>query len=101
MAYRKDSEFEKKFREQIEADDNAEFARIRCPHCRWQPTPASLWFCADCEYPENFFAGCGTMWNTFETGGRCPTCAHQWRWTSCLACGSFSPHENWYQPENR
>ena len=35
-------------------------------------------------------------WNTFETRGKCPDCAHQWRWTSCLRCEGWSRHEDWY-----
>ena len=40
---------------------------------------------------------CGTAWNTFATRGRCPGCAHQWRWTSCLRCDQWSPHGDWYE----
>lgn len=101
MADRKDSEFEKKFREQIESDETTdEFEKIRCPLCKWQPNASSRWYCSDCDYPEFFYGACYTAWNTFETRGRCPGCDHQWRWTSCLACGVFSPHEDWYLKEN-
>jgi hypothetical protein len=96
-AYRKTAESEEKLKslERIEAED--EFARIRCPWCEWRPQSTSRWFCADCDAPEYFYAGCGTMWNTFETRGRCPGCAHQWRWTSCLRCQRWSPHDEWYE----
>ncbi len=77
-------------------DEESEFRRIRCPLCRWQPNPWSNWVCDDCDYPENFFEGCGMEWNTFETGGLCPGCGHQWRWTSCLNCEGWSLHEDWY-----
>ena len=85
--------------EQVIGSDDAAagFAAIRCPLCRWQPRASDLWFCDDCDYPEFFYGGCGTEWNTFATGGRCPGCAHQWRWTSCLSCEGWSPHENWYE----
>ena len=73
------------------------FAAIRCPLCRWQPRASDLWCCDDCDYPEFFYGGCGTEWNTFATGGRCPRCVHQWRWTSCLSCEGWSPHESWYE----
>lgn len=100
MAFRKDSEFEKKFRERIEAVENSgEFEKIRCPLCRWQPTAGSRWYCSDSDAPEYFYGGCDTCWNTFETRGKCPGCAHQWRYTSCLACWQFSPHEDWYVKE--
>jgi hypothetical protein len=75
------------------------FSRIRCPLCQWQPNALSRWFCADCDYPEYFFAGCGTNWNTFTTQGRCPGCGHQWRWTSCLRCARWSLHQDWYEKD--
>jgi hypothetical protein len=63
--------------------------RIRCPRCAWQPRRHDLWICR----PE-----CGFVWNTFETGGVCPGCGHQWRETKCLACKRWSPHLAWYAP---
>ncbi|MGD9589930.1 MAG: hypothetical protein AB7Q37_16305 [Pyrinomonadaceae bacterium] len=72
---------------------------VRCPICKWQPDRESRWTCWDCDHPEYFYNGCGTDWNTFETGGQCPTCLHQWIWTSCLACWGWSKHEDWYQEE--
>jgi hypothetical protein len=76
--------------------DEDRSSRIRCPHCDWRPQPSSHWYCAACPVPEGFFLGCGTAWNTFETRGRCPGCQHQWQWTSCHACGEWSPHDDWY-----
>lgn len=72
---------------------------IRCPICTWRPSRSSHWTCWDCDHPEYFFNGCGTEWNTFETGGVCPTCAHRWAWTSCLSCWSWSKHVDWYENE--
>lgn len=69
---------------------------IRCPICKWRPQRSSVWTCWDCDYPEYFYDGCGTEWNTFETRGVCPTCLHQWAWTSCLACAGWSRHVDWY-----
>lgn len=69
--------------------------RIRCPHCLWQPGSGSRWWCGSVEAPE-FYRGCGTAWNTFDTRGVCPGCSHQWRHTSCLRCGQWSLHEDWY-----
>ena len=80
-------------------EETADFSRIRCPLCRWQPNASSRWQCLDSPYPEFFFGGCGTVWNTFETRGGCPGCQHQWRWTSCLACEDWSLHEDWYAQE--
>ena len=70
---------------------------IRCPLCDWRPSPSSRWSCDCTDTPEPVFQSCGTVWNTFRTRGRCPGCQHQWRWTTCLACGVASLHEAWYQ----
>jgi len=81
-------------------EDNADekrFRGIRCPLCQWRPLSASRWCCDASAAPEPFFQGCGTSWNTFATRGRCPSCAHQWRWTSCLRCAQWSLHEDWYE----
>ena len=84
----------------LDHDENeSKIGRIRCPHCKWQPNKASRWFCADCDAPEYFYGGCQTSWNTFETGGICPGCAHRWIWTSCLRCGEWSRHEDWYEKD--
>jgi hypothetical protein len=72
------------------------FERIRCPLCAWQPESSSRWCCDHRHSPEPPFACCGTVWNTFETEGKCPGCAHQWIWTSCHRCSEFSRHEEWY-----
>src|SRR5436190_14651598 len=59
--------------------------RIRCPLCGWSPRKEDKWFC-----------NCGHEWNTFDTGGVCPACVHQWTSTQCLSCGGWSPHSDWY-----
>jgi hypothetical protein len=87
----------KRFDVEISDDDG----RIRCPVCEWQPAPSSKWFCGACPEPEGFLNGCGTAWNTFRTHGLCPGCRHQWRWTSCHACGQWSLHEDWYAQDDR
>lgn len=69
----------------IDVEDITRGAKIRCPKCAWQPRAFDRWEC-----------DCGFLWNTFDTRGRCPACAHQWRDTACLACGEWSPHEDWY-----
>jgi DNA-directed RNA polymerase subunit RPC12/RpoP len=81
-------------------DRDEGLTRIRCPRCAWRPAAASRWSCIWTESPEPFFTACGTEWNTFSTRGRCPGCGHQWRWTSCLRCGEWSPHEDWYEAES-
>lgn len=77
--------------------DDAELSGIRCPLCKWRPRRSDWWQCQDCDHPEYFYGGCGTEWNTFETGGICPRCLHQWIWTSCYRCLMWSKHEDWYE----
>jgi hypothetical protein len=77
-------------------DHGEAFGGIRCPLCSWRPSHSSRWRCDCVHTPEPFFAGCGTVWNTFSTRGCCPGCSHQWRWTSCLRCDNSSLHEDWY-----
>jgi hypothetical protein len=79
--------------------DTARRHRIRCPSCGWQPSAHSRWYCTEVGAPEHFSPGCGTAWHTFETKGRCPGCAHQWRWTACQPCGAWARHEDWYETE--
>jgi hypothetical protein len=78
-------------------DDEVPFRGIRCPVCEWRPSPASRWLCLWIDTPEPLFPACGTAWNTFTTHGRCPGCGHQWQWTSCLRCGEWSRHVDWYE----
>src|SRR5438132_1271570 len=79
----------------LESDET--LSGIRCPRCGWRPSASSRWSCDPVEGPEPPFQGCGTVWNTFSTRGRCPGCSHWWRWTSCLRCSEWSPHEDWYE----
>jgi hypothetical protein len=100
-AYRKTPETEEILKTLEKDKEKTDFRRIRCPLCRWCPRKSSRWFCADCDAPEFFYGGCGTLWNTFETGGKCPTCQYQWRWTSCLNCRGWSLHEDWYKNDSK
>ncbi|MDQ3634556.1 MAG: hypothetical protein M3405_08620 [Acidobacteriota bacterium] len=77
-------------------EDGTDFSSIRCPHCKWQPKASNTWFCSDCDFPEYFYGGCETAWNTFSTHGKCPGCKYQWRWTSCLSCSEWALHADWY-----
>ena len=58
---------------------------IRCPVCGWTPAAEDRWMCQ-----------CGHLWNTFDTGGVCPSCLLKWAFTCCLACHLWSPHSDWY-----
>jgi len=64
--------------------------RIRCPKCNWEPRKNSMWQCS-----------CKHIWNTFDTGGRCPNCGKVWEDTQCLTrpggCGKWSKHLDWYE----
>ncbi len=60
---------------------------IYCPSCKWRPKPEDRWEC---------IPSCGTVWNTFWTGGVCPGCGYKWQVTQCHVCGVVSPHEDWY-----
>ena|GEM_PF-448725 len=64
--------------------------RIACPKCDWAPDGGAYWSCT-----------CGYVWNTFDTGGRCPRCEKQWKKTQCIphrgGCYSWSFHEDWYR----
>ncbi|HEX8247592.1 MAG TPA: hypothetical protein VF599_05365 [Pyrinomonadaceae bacterium] len=98
--FRKSPVFDKYAETAKRKDRTTDFRRIRCPLCRWQPQASSRWCCSDAAgYPHFFYNGCGTVWNTFETRGRCPGCGHQWSWTDCLRCWGCSPHEDWYAGE--
>ena len=79
--------------------DDEGLSGIRCPLCAWRPSAADRWSCEPAGTPEPLFVGCGTVWNTFATGGRCPGCRHQWQWTSCLRCGQWSLHADWYEED--
>ncbi|WP_457651509.1 hypothetical protein [Rhodocaloribacter sp.] len=59
--------------------------RIACPKCAYEPRPFDRWQC-----------DCLTVWNTFDTQGRCPGCGKVWRHTACPRCHEWSPHHEWY-----
>jgi hypothetical protein len=61
--------------------------KIACPHCEWEPEAHSRWICEKCP----------TLWNTFDTYGKCPSCGHVHRYTQCLRCQKISPHHKWYK----
>lgn len=61
---------------------------IRCPACNAHPVSGAAWFCG----PD----GCGGVFDTFATRGRCPHCDAQFAWTQCLSCGRVSAHTAYY-----
>jgi hypothetical protein len=64
--------------------------KIRCPKCSWEPDGKPYWQCT-----------CGKNWDTFSTGGRCPSCHKIWEETQCptlpKGCGKMSLHLDWYE----
>ena len=60
--------------------------KIACPQCNWEPHAHARWMC-----------NCGHVWNTFDTGGQCPACGKQWKYTCCLSCQEWSLHIDWYR----
>jgi DNA-directed RNA polymerase subunit RPC12/RpoP len=96
----KDGRLPDRFTDDLLDRDDEGLGRIRCPRCGWRPTASSRWSCIARGAPEPFFEACGTSWNTFTTRGRCPGCSHRWQWTSCLRCGEWSPHQDWYEPHD-
>ena len=62
-----------KFFESIQKGGRA--LRIACPKCELEPKAVDRWCCSP---------GCGHVWNTFDTIGRCPQCGKQWKETVCL-----------------
>jgi DNA-directed RNA polymerase subunit RPC12/RpoP len=62
---------------------------VACPGCGYVPTQFDRWVCA----PD----GCGRLWDTFETGARCPDCGAQFIWTVCPGCNRTFPHKSWYR----
>ncbi|MEZ5426537.1 MAG: hypothetical protein R2747_09750 [Pyrinomonadaceae bacterium] len=97
--FQKNLETKKIIEDEMHEDESDPYKRIRCPLCKWQPVASSRWYCVSVGFPEHFPDGCGTVWNTFDTRGKCPGCNHQWRWTTCLYCHRESLHEDWYEKD--
>ena len=64
-------------------------ARIRCPACAWEPQRGDTWSCV-----------CLFAWNTFDTGGVCPSCDRRWAETQCPKCHVWSRHLDWYADDD-
>ena len=63
--------------------------RIRCPECAWEPQRGDRWSCE-----------CLHSWNTFDTGGVCPSCDRTWTETQCPKCHVWSRHLDWYADDD-
>ena len=72
-----------------EKDLIANFSKIACPKCGYEPKKHDLWICH-----------CHHVWNTFDTAGKCPKCGKQWEDTQCTSCKKWSPHIKWYGDKN-
>jgi hypothetical protein len=90
---RKDDSTTEKDRSREPAPGDVGHVRIRCPLCGWKHDGRAHWGCELC----------GSIFDTFETGARCPeaTCGNSWHLTWCPSCGDPSPHEEWYVEEQR
>jgi Peptidase family M50 len=56
-----------------------------CPSCRTAPPVGPFWKCG----------ACGQNFDTFETRGVCPNCAHEFPVTMCLDCGEQHAMTEW------
>jgi Zn-dependent protease len=56
-----------------------------CPSCRSAPPLGAFWACGQC----------GAPFDTFDTGGRCPSCGAVFRETRCVDCGRPGPIGAW------
>jgi Zn-dependent protease len=56
-----------------------------CPACKESPPAGKFWKCS-----------CGTAFDTFESGARCPACAKTFTATKCILCGKASPLPLWH-----
>jgi hypothetical protein len=60
------------------------------PKCKWEPDGKPHWQCT-----------CGTVWDTFSTAARCPSCGKVWEYMQCIeaasGCNAISLHLDWYE----
>jgi Zn-dependent protease len=61
---------------------------LSCPSCRSAPLLGAFWVCGEC----------GTPFDTFETGARCPSCGMVFGEPRCVDCGRSSPIGEWLRP---
>ncbi len=56
-----------------------------CPWCKAGPPIGNFWRCGSC----------GAVFDTFQTGGKCPQCGISAPITQCLDCGRRHPMNEW------
>ncbi|HKF48361.1 MAG TPA: site-2 protease family protein [Terracidiphilus sp.] len=56
-----------------------------CPSCGSGPPIGPFWICQQCSNP----------FDTFQSGGVCPTCSARGAATQCIDCGRSAPIEQW------
>ncbi len=56
-----------------------------CPACSQSPSIGAYWLCGRCRQP----------FDTFESGGVCPSCSTSFAQTMCLNCGALSQMADW------
>lgn len=72
-------------RSMLEVDRIPRHTDLKCPSCGAAP-PAGDY----CKCP-----GCGTTFDIYATGGRCPQCRQTFSETPCLLCGKTHPRAAW------
>jgi len=59
-----------------------------CPSCRQAPPIGAFWACGPC----------GTPFDLFETGARCPSCGADFGEARSVDCGRSTPISDWLRP---
>jgi len=78
-----------RFNENVRSLDHPHRPGIACPACGASPIVGMASICS----PD----GCGGLFDTFDTHGRCPHCDAQFAWTACPSCQKVSAHRAWYR----
>ena len=60
-------------------------AGYACPACGIAPPKLPCWQCHQC----------GTRFDTFASGGHCPSCGTEFAVTGCPDCGAARPLADW------
>lgn len=69
--------------------------QLKCPNCAYIPDGGEDWNCQ----------ACGSEFDMFVAGGRCPSCDFVHELTPCIpwkgGCDRISPHLDWYSGIDR